>query len=191
MKISRRDLRSIIAETVLNEQANATVQDPNLLAAVLASEAPNNKDEMRAIYDVLETRVKHKFKDLTSGTIDEQITAEKQFSGYNRFNNKKDFINYYSGKGDYSKDRDHVIRGTTIETIKLIRRQQFKKAHEAIELGPKGFGATHFVNPRAATTSNKWWESENFKMAGEIGNHLFGWDMTVRQAREAYNKRKK
>ena len=81
-----------------------------------------------------------------------------------------------------------------------MRKKQFNSACEAIKKGPKGSGATHFVNPARATTENKWWEEEydpvmkkGFIKANEVGAHIFGWDMSVSQARDAYNynKRKK
>ena len=196
MKISRTRLRNIIKEVILKEQDDASCN--KLLAAVLASESPNNSDGMRAVYDVIQTRAKYKFKELPAGDIRAQITAKGQFSGYNKFKNTTPFIAYYSGNADYSNDPDHVKRGASIEYIKSERAKHFSRACEAIKKGPKGFGATHFVNPARASTENKWWEeeyelnkNEGFIKAGKVGAHIFGWDMSVSQARTAYNERKK
>ena len=198
MKISRTRLRNIIKEVILKEQDDASCN--KLLAAVLASESPNNSDGMRAVYDVIQTRAKYGFKELPVGDIPAQITAKGQFSGYNKFKNTTPFIAYYSGNADYSNDPDHVKRGASIEYIKSERAKHFSRACEAIKKGPKGFGATHFVNPDEALTENKWWDVEydpvkkkGFIKADEVGAHIFGWDMSVSQARDAYNynKRKK
>ena len=185
MKISRGHLRDIISEVLLIEQN----ESDDLLAAVLASEAPNNIKEMQAIYDVIQTRANYKFKDLSKGDISAQIVAPGQFSGYNKFkNDPAGFIEYYSGT---APDSAYNVNKERVATEKLIRKRQFKNAHEAIKLGAEGFGATHFVNPAAASTGNRWWEGIKFKEAGSIGEHLFGWDTTVSQSLEAYNKRKK
>ena len=67
------------------------------LAAVLASESPNDSEGMRAVYDVIQTRADYEFKELPAGDIRAQITAKGQFSGYNKFKNTAPFIEYYSG----------------------------------------------------------------------------------------------
>ena len=196
MKISRTRLRNIIKEVILKEQDGASCD--KLLAAVLASESPNDSEGMRAVYDVIQTRAKYKFKELPAGDIRAQIIAKGQFSGYNKFSNSEDFINYYSGNADYLNDPDHVKRGASIEYIKSTRLKQFNRACEAIKKGPKDFGATHFVNPDEASTENKWWDVEydpvkkkGFIKADEVGDHIFGWDMSVSQARDAYNNKRK
>ena len=195
MKISRTRLRNIIKEVILKEQDDASCD--RLLAAVLASESPNDSEGMRAVYDVIQTRAKYKFKELPAGDIRAQIIAKGQFSGYNKFSNSEDFINYYSG---IAPDSAYSVGKEKIATEKFLRKKQFNSACEAIKKGPKGFGATHFVNPARASTENKWWEEEydpvkkkGFIKADEVGDHIFGWDMSVSQARDAYNynKRKK
>ena len=192
MKITRGDLKAIIREMLLREQDETDGCD-RLLAAVLASEvapgASGAVDEMRAIYDVIQTRANYGFKGHAVGDITAQITSKSQFSGYNDFNNPEDFINYYSGNADYSNDPDHTKRGSSIATIKAFRKNHFKRACDAVRLGPRGYGATHFVNPGAASTGNKWWKTEDFKSAGWVGNHLFGWETSASQALEAYNDR--
>ena len=192
MRISRGDLRSIIREMILREQDESGCD--RLLAAVLVSESPNDSDGMRTVYDVIQTRAKYGFKDQAVGDIAAQITKKGQFSGYNSFNNQEAFIKYYSGTADDEEYIKHGAAKESVKTEKLYRKRQFKRACDAIELGPRGYGATHFVNPDAATTGNKWWEAKynpdentGFIEAGRVGDHIFGWEMSVRQAREAYN----
>ena len=195
MKISRTRLRNIIKEVILKEQDDASCD--RLLAAVLASESPNDSEGMRAVYDVIQTRADYEFKELPAGDIRAQITAKGQFSGYNKFKNTAPFIEYYSG---IAPDSAYSVGKEKIATEKFLRKKQFNSACEAIKKGPKGSGATHFVNPARASTENKWWEEEydpvkkkGFIKADEVGAHIFGWDMSVSQARDAYNynKRKK
>lgn len=185
MKITRGDLRSIIREMLLTEQ-DETAGCYRLLAAVLASEAPNNTEEMRAIYDVIQTRASYGFKGFPVGDIAAQITAKGQFSGYNKFKDADSFIAYYSGT---APDSAYSVPKEKVATEKFLRKKQFKRACDAVRLGPRGYGATHFVNPDAATTGNRWWELEDFKSAGTVGKHIFGWDTSVSQAREAYRDR--
>ena len=196
MKITRGDLRSIIREMLLREQDETDGCD-RLLAAVLASEVasvgPGAIDEMRAIYDVIQTRANYGFKDHAVGDIAAQITAKGQFSGYNRFEDEGSFIAYYSGT---APDSAYSVPRERVATEKFLRKKQFKRACDAVRLGPRGHGATHFVNQRAATTQLKWWEVEydpvkkkGFIKSEVVGDHTFGWEMSVRQAREAYRNR--
>ena len=185
MKITRGELRSIINEMLLTEQDETGCD--RLLAAALASEAPNNTEEMRAIYDVIQTRANYGFKGLQIGDIAAQITAEGQFSGYNKFKDADSFIAYYSGT---APDSAYSVSKEKIATEKFLRKKQFKRACDAVRLGPRGYGATHFVNPQAASTELKWWETEKFKSAGRVGKHLFGWDTSASQALKAYNDRR-
>ena len=189
MKITRGNLRAIIREMLLREQ-DETAGCDRLLAAVLASEVtsepPVAVDEMRAIYDVIQTRAKYRFKGHPVGDIAAQITAKGQFSGYNDFKDTDSFIAYYSGT---APDSAYSVPKEKVATEKFLRKKQFKRACDAVRLGPRGYGATHFVNPQAASTELKWWETENFKSAGMVGKHLFGWETSASQALEAYNDR--
>jgi hypothetical protein len=201
MIIKEKRLRKLIRSELLKEQQADIIRNCPLpfLAAILASEAPNSQIEMSAIYDVIRKRAEIGFQELN--TVEDQLREPGQFSGYNRFNNEDDFIAYYSGTAPdlvYEQDPDHTQRGTTVATIRAIRRAQFQRACGVTVsdfVDPENpdaptYGATHFVNPNSASTGNRWWELPTWRSIpvneGYIGNHLFGWETSTRQSREAY-----
>ena len=195
MIITEKRIREIVLEEIIREQEEANQDCPiPFLAAILASEAPNSEREMSAVYDVIIKRAAIGFKEVN--TVDKQLRVPKQFSGYTRFRpDDATFIAYYSGT---APDSEYSVSADRVETEKLIRRNQFKRACGVIvsDFQDPGnpdaptYGATHFVNPRAASTDLKWWELDTFRPIpinnGYIGDHLFGWDLTTSQSRESY-----
>jgi len=196
MLITEKNLRNII-RSIINENSSVVESCPiPFLAAILASEAPNSEIEMSAVYDVIRKRAEIGLKGVN--TIDDQLRLPGQFSGYTRFSpDEAAFIAYYSGT---APDAEYSISADRVETEKLIRRNQFKRACGVIvsdfqdPSNPDAptYGATHFVNPDAASTDNKWWLLDTFRpipiSSGYIGSHLFGWDLTTSQSRITYQE---
>ena len=214
MIITQQRLREIISSEI-NRSLLESPRDScdTLIAAIIASEVLHDgtDEERMAIFDVLKSRVRYRFKSLEGG-IHAQATHPRQFSGYTWFGEKygygtdranREFIEFYSGM---APDQNYHTSGLAptallvsvdeVETTKMRRRQQFDEACRVVVNGANRtgleeptYGATHFVNPGGASTGNRWWATEGWRpIPGErVGDHVFGWVVPYpRQSRESF-----
>lgn len=131
----------------------------NIIAATLWGEARGESEEgMKAIYTILKNRA------LKNG--DSKLTLKAKMAG--EALRPKQF-SYWNDKGFGGNPRcDNGKLG--VEESQLGDYLSIIKNDSTTDIG----NATHYVNKKHATDSNKWWENKKkFKLVKTIGHHEF------------------